>query len=539
MGANDPTVVNGRLMRTSPTAIETLFRCETAWWLRYVGKVEERVRQAIKNAQNIGTGAHKELELFIIDGKPPNDLLAKALLQYAPPRGKDVVVEGHTDPVLTCAGVPVTGRIDWTHGRLPKRPIVADWKTRSDLHKYQKTSDELRKDVQMNCYAKWAWLFYPNAESVDVAHYYVETKHHKDPDGNVRCMRCFPPSATCNNPDHAPKTDKVVVNFGVDDTAKVWSTIEQAVERMKVVAALKTAEEAGHPTDFVSRNSPCNAFGGCGYKYCCPHSPFRQEAIGANRAAFEGEANMSSALSALLNKRRLEQSATAVTPPPAPDAPAQTVAEAQPDVVLSAEVPQAGGILPPDVPVTTAPKAEVVESVKEDIKAQAAKPVQAERVEHAHTYDEATRQCACGAKKRGRKPASAEPTPEPEAEQEAVATQAFVTAPAAESNVVVAKQLLINAHSSASNVTDLTGYVAAKTMELAEKVLGSGRTDPRFVEKNSPLAYGGWRGALAEHVKSNPPEGSRWMLWTKGDEFAEVVATALAYLPGVEVIRGN
>src|SRR6185312_2275837 len=176
-----------------------------------------------------GQHAHTELEDFMLKGVALKDPFALALKKFVPPVAPGLLVETKTDG-LFAANIPVKGRIDWTHGYMPTRPIVADWKTRKDLGKYKKTEEELRADIQMNSYTRWAIEHYPEATSVDVAHYYVETKNHvkKDAEGRLYIF----------DPGYEPKTDRLLLNFSIDETKRFWSnTVEPLVERMKAVAS--------------------------------------------------------------------------------------------------------------------------------------------------------------------------------------------------------------------------------------------------------------------------------------------------------------
>jgi hypothetical protein len=61
-------------------------------------------------------------------------------------------------------------------------------------------------------------------------------------------------------------------------------------------------------------------------------------------------------------------------------------------------------------------------------------------------------------------------------------------------------------------------------------------TDLRLADKDSALAYGKWRAALAEYVRENPPKLDGYLL-TFGDEVKMAVADAIATCTGVVVIR--
>jgi hypothetical protein len=83
---------------------------------------------------------------------------------------------------------------------------------------------------------------------------------------------------------------------------------------------------------------------------------------------------------------------------------------------------------------------------------------------------------------------------------------------------------------------DLTGYVYEATTLLEEQF---DVPDIRSATGEGPLAFARWRGALAAMVKAEPPPPGIYVAFTKGDEFTEVVAAAVASLcaPG-QFIRG-
>jgi hypothetical protein len=78
----------------------------------------------------------------------------------------------------------------------------------------------------------------------------------------------------------------------------------------------------------------------------------------------------------------------------------------------------------------------------------------------------------------------------------------------------------------------LRGYVDHICSTLARKYCVDeqgkpGLQDIRCAPKNSPLAYGGWKGALEAIVRELPPTAGGY-LDTRGNEIAECVANALA-----------
>jgi hypothetical protein len=92
--------------------------------------------------------------------------------------------------------------------------------------------------------------------------------------------------------------------------------------------------------------------------------------------------------------------------------------------------------------------------------------------------------------------------------------------------------ILINARSTGVTTRSLAGYVDHINAELSKRycVTADGKPgvqDVRCAPKDSVLAFGGWRGAVREIVKADPPGDDTWHLDTYMDELNEVVADAL------------
>lgn len=95
--------------------------------------------------------------------------------------------------------------------------------------------------------------------------------------------------------------------------------------------------------------------------------------------------------------------------------------------------------------------------------------------------------------------------------------------------------ILINARFADKPTKSLAGYVDYINAELAQRycVTADGKPgvqDVRCAPKDSPLAFGGWKGAVREVVKTNPPPGDAYHLDTLMDELNEAVADALRFV---------
>ncbi len=92
--------------------------------------------------------------------------------------------------------------------------------------------------------------------------------------------------------------------------------------------------------------------------------------------------------------------------------------------------------------------------------------------------------------------------------------------------------VLINARFNGRETKSLAGYVDYINAQLSKRysVLADGTPgiqDVRCAPKDSPLAFGGWKGAVREVVKADPPQVGDYHLDTHMDELNEVVADAL------------
>ncbi len=92
--------------------------------------------------------------------------------------------------------------------------------------------------------------------------------------------------------------------------------------------------------------------------------------------------------------------------------------------------------------------------------------------------------------------------------------------------------VLVNARFASKATKSLASYVDYINAELSKRysVLADGSPgiqDVRCVPKDSPLAFGGWKGAVREIVKADPPPQGDYHLDTFMDELNEVVADAL------------
>ncbi len=120
------------------------------------------------------------------------------------------------------------------------------------------------------------------------------------------------------------------------------------------------------------------------------------------------------------------------------------------------------------------------------------------------------------------------------------------TAPTGLDSAAVRCAILVNARFSNVATKSLAGYVDYVNAELSKRysVTADGKPgiqDVRCAPRDSVLAFGGWKGAVREVVKADPPSEGSYHLDTFMDELNEAVADALrvvAESKGWTYVRG-
>ena len=314
----------------SATQIKQFRGCGLQWYLQRV----EGWPYPQSDSQALGEQVHAQVERYLLEGVT-EDLtpsVANAITKKLVPAFGEIdhrIVEEPKDydMKMTCAGVPVKGRIDLmlppTGDGLVK---VVDWKTAKSFN-YTPTPDALTRDVQGILYLRYAFEQFPFAKTAQFRHVYLLTKGtgSKKVDGEV--------------------VDEAFV-------AGQWSHLEQTVEEMR--------STGGRPLAVVAANqanlSHCDAFGGCKFRDRCPAaskglvaSMFDTE---AQAPVPEGERTMS----ALAEKLRARRLATTTAPVPVPksiddeapvvEVPATDAEKSAVHATAAADV----AVLPPDAP---------------------------------------------------------------------------------------------------------------------------------------------------------------------------------------------
>lgn len=169
---SNSSIIDGKLVRASPSSINkfdssTTWGCERKWWFRYVAGLDEPTT----GNQSLGTEVHWVLEYALspkdfqhLGLKPVSDAaieLANEASSFITEISPKVL---HVEEAFTTsiAGVLVTGFCD-----VVTNDGIIDWKTSSNIRKYAKTEDELKRDTQMLIYAN---AFHPELSEVNITH---------------------------------------------------------------------------------------------------------------------------------------------------------------------------------------------------------------------------------------------------------------------------------------------------------------------------------------------------------------------------------
>ena len=313
----------------SPSQVDTFSLCNRKWWLNKIMGLEIPAHPSAV----IGSAMHAELETYLEHGDPKVlGPIARAGLEFLPKPGT-VVIEHDIGPLaLTAGGLPALGRIDCLDLR-SEPPEVIDHKSIGNLD-YAKTSEELAKNVQMIVYARATTvelerMGVPAPERVKVSHIAYQTKGR-----NI-----------------ARKTSALVTQAQIE---KTWGHIDATVRAMRETALTLT------PDRVTPTKSACDAYGGCHFRDRCKAlqatSRISTTPTPGGTPMPDPKANPLLARLGVKTKASAEvavEAAPALTPEPAPAAPAASAGKAS---VLSrlrkaAENPPVStSIVPPDAP---------------------------------------------------------------------------------------------------------------------------------------------------------------------------------------------
>lgn len=570
---------------------ETEQGCPRRWYFRYVMGLPEPMRAA----QKLGTEVHAQIEHFLKTGENVLGPVARVGQQYLPeppiplvewglndapkppPKdGREVAWYEPQTSLVRLAGVPVVGFFDWFARDADGVPEAGDNKTTSDF-KWAKRGqavvegpvgqlvvtptpgrDQLLGSTQMVVGAAFAARKLGATDAVRMSHVYFRTRGAKG----------------------AMKTTSLVPLATV--AQRVYE-VEAVVERMKA-----TAREAD-AMQVEGNYSACSAYGGCPFlERCFPNPMERTKAkmglLSKAKAQLNGGSVAVPATTALSGPAVVQvsmpplpipqaapqraappppQAAAAAPPAPVVSAPL-TAAQAQPGaqyVLPGGAVMTAGDVVGNEVrrfaaadgsqayyplDTTVAPVAAheapgkkrratrrlKIQDVPAEAPAAPSAPAAAAAPPPAPAPAPAPAPVVAAQPAPAPKAALPPPAPRVAVAPSPAPTPAAKPADAAALNGI---RLFINCVPSSPYV-GLEAFAASAAASAAKQFEA---VDVRVGPKDSPLAYGGWRGILSALASSCPPPPGDYVAFTRGNDVVEAVAEGLAMaLPAGAVVRG-
>ncbi len=517
MSVKTPAVVEGKLLRASPSSIESHTRCPRRWWFKEVQGLSEGPDSP---AIIIGNEGHARIEHYLKTGLDVlSDIERPAKIQgFIPDPSPDLEIE--TWGRAYADMLPVVMRLDLQHVRDGKF-VVTDWKFKSNL-RYAKDEHELRGDIQMGAYAMQALIKHPELTSVMVEHVNMQYR------GGAKATR-------------------VQVEMYREDAEAVWEKVIAACGEMSATAAITEEKEVPTCSDPGTKESNCYAF--------------HQECPFAAQCSAHPKGSM---LMSLFDKIKARNGAIppsgfpqtpVALPPPAVHVPVPVIPSVDP-------LPQYAAVLPPDAPKSAPvapyrPPAPPAEASFSSMATLAVPPDVRDSLRGAvEAAEEAMglREPAPVKRGRGRPPGSRNKNAPPSAPiveeaspalkaateraqgmMDRIAASTPVTPPIHADNASEGLVLFIDCRPDNGLCAPLDTYIHGQCITLAE---ASGVKDIRAVPKDNVLAFGAWKGYLAVLCKEDPPKGRFFV--SSQTEINQVVIEALASHSGtLEVVRGT
>jgi hypothetical protein len=235
-------------MRLSSSQVQTFLDCERKWAWKYIEGIVEPPNAAATK----GLAVHEMLAQYssggAIDFTSEIGYIAASGLEHLPKPGTlglRIEEEFHFEGP---SGHSYLGYKD-----LEEPGIIYDHKTTSDL-RWQKTPEELERDIQATLYAVDYFRKHPEHPTVELRWVYYQTK-------NTR------------------KSAVVVVRVDQAGTWQRFLEIEKIAEKMHAIATVPVADESAEPRlrralDLPPNINHCDAYGGCPHQGRCNLSPF-------------------------------------------------------------------------------------------------------------------------------------------------------------------------------------------------------------------------------------------------------------------------
>lgn len=574
-------VVDGQVKYLSPSQIVTADPdsyggCLRRWWFAKVAGKKEPTSKA----QAAGTEGHAQIESYLRTGKLDLGPHALAGKRFIPEPGPDLLIEHAIDDgTLFAAGIPVVGFIDLVSARRaimtedlyttdPEGVVeVIDWKFTGRIEN-AKSAMEVARAIPMVAYGEWAARKF-GVEHVRLSHVYFSTKKRESTKSSALVSRsdlsmrwnkaeaiartiidaasesdCSKVDANldscgayggCPHRAYCPGGQSKTLTdiFGVTGAATLLGTKEPNMSLLNLpglknmaapgskdeqVAAAKAELLAPPPEVVAAVETIANA--GLGQPHLGGEAVKLWAQVKGLDLQGDGLAGHGQLAAATLStKDELLQAAKEIAALPAQ--------ESAPEAATAAEAPPA--LLPPDAPEskpetasaapepTPEPKPEEAESLLDSPaeKGIATTPGAFEIGSADLKMSKKCREYVDGLEAYAR---SLESKPTWTAEVTQVAAP-----PQPQGNALT---IYVDALPMGEGETvDLWPWVNDLASKIAEQ---SGAKDIRWApDKNSPLAFGGWRGVLAAACREMPLEPGSYILDTRGSEIAEVAAEAL------------
>lgn len=261
MSDHSATIVDGKLARTSPSALKTFRRCGLKWYHAKVLKTTPKARSS--KGADLGKAEHDALETYLKTGVDTRLRLAKTVghemlapyLPLMPFNGGPALVEGDLEnpDLLTPGGVAVTGRYDvYIPAHAGNDPIIIDHKFKADV-KWFDTLGQLATDEQSIIYGAWAMKREPTAAGYEFRHHNHQTKGYTH--GEARSVR-------------VTRTE-VLERFGA-----LSKTIDKDMSGCLSVGL----------DDVPFNKNACFDFGGCEYAHACHRHPGNSGLVALQKA---------------------------------------------------------------------------------------------------------------------------------------------------------------------------------------------------------------------------------------------------------------
>jgi hypothetical protein len=225
-------------MRLSASQVQTFVDCQRKWAWRYVEGIEEPPSAAAE----LGRSVHAELEKYLsggeVDFTTEIGYIAASGLEHLPQPGTPGLAIEQEFHFEGPSGHSYLGYKD-----LEQPGAVTDHKTTSDL-RWQKTSEDLKTDIQATLYAVDYFRKYHEENDVELRWVYYQTR-------NTR------------------KSAVTRLRVHQEETWQRFLEIEKIAEQMELASHQRAL-------DLPPNISSCSAYGGCPHQGRCNLSPFEK-----------------------------------------------------------------------------------------------------------------------------------------------------------------------------------------------------------------------------------------------------------------------